>query len=480
MGIATGLVNLPLFGLQNGCGKVPDLLRLSKAMLQPSTKPKPAPTSTGAIGRSVSSSKPSSTQTEPMGQPVKVDVLQKADRLVFPVICLLLTLLRRLLPEPDKASAPTPRSLIFVKLAEQGSTVLAGRALRQAVDLVGRENVYFICFAENRFIVDLMKLVPEENVFTVPTTSLSAMTFGTLRALRQIRGKKIEAAVDLEFFARFSAAITWLTGARWRSGLHAYFGEGPYRGDLMTHRVNYNAQLHTSELFYAIVEALSHSTQSLPTLDLPSDPAPMPEPHFVPLQDETAIVEALVREHTGPGPLPPLILLNANASDLLPLRRWDPTRYQELAMRLLDRFPEIRIVFTGLKSEHAQSLEIVQSINSPRCFSVAGRTTLRQLMVLYTLSDVLVTNDSGPAHFATLAPAEVVVLFGPETPALFAARTPRNTVLYANLLCSPCINAFNNRQTACHNNLCMQRITIDQVFAAVCSAYQSRKKGQCF
>ena len=88
-----------------------------------------------------------STQTtagappEPVGLPVKVEMLQKADRLVFPVVCLLLTLLRRSLPEPDKASAPTPRSLIFVKLAEQGSTVLAGRALRRAVDWVGAENV---------------------------------------------------------------------------------------------------------------------------------------------------------------------------------------------------------------------------------------------------------------------------------------------------------------------------------------------------
>jgi len=37
-----------------------------------------------------------------------------------------------------------------------------------------------------------------------------------------------------------------------------------------------------------------------------------------------------------------------------------------------------------------------------------------------------VINDSGPAHCATLTPVWTVVLFGPETPRLFAARTPRN------------------------------------------------------
>ena len=62
---------------------------------------------------------------------------------------------------------------------------------------------------------------------------------------------------------------------------------------------------------------------------------------------------------------------------------------------------------------------------------LAGKTTLRQLLVLYTLAEVLVTNDSGPAHFATLTRIRVVMLFGPETPELFAARTSRNTAFLA-------------------------------------------------
>ena len=36
------------------------------------------------------------------------------------------------------------------------------------------------------------------------------------------------------------------------------------------------------------------------------------------------------------------------------------------------------------------------AIGSPRCFSLAGQTTLRKL---YGLVDVLVTNDSGPRSF---------------------------------------------------------------------------------
>ena len=84
------------------------------------------------------------------------------------------------------------------------------------------------------------------------------------------------------------------------------------------------------------------------------------------------------------------------------------------------------------------------------------------------------TNDSGPAHFATLTPIDVVTLFGPETPALFAARTPRNHVLWSAIACSPCVSAFNNRQSSCRDNVCMQRLTVDQVFDATIGAYTSR------
>ena len=106
---------------------------------------------------------------------------------------------------------------------------------------------------------------------------------------------------------------------------------------------------------------------------------------------------------------------------------------------------------------------------------MAGRTTLRELFVLYCLSEVLVTNDSGPAHFASLTPIDVVVLFGPETPRLFAARSPRTHPLWAGLACSPCINAYNDRNSACRHNVCMTRLTVSQVFEETCRVYESRR-----
>jgi ADP-heptose:LPS heptosyltransferase len=272
--------------------------------------------------------------------------------------------------------------------------------------------------------------------------------------------------------------LAYLTGAAVRVGFHAFFGEGPYRGNLMTHRVRYNPHLHTTQTFAMLVAALDVPAEDLPRFDLaPEKPVDAPV-CFSAQPGEVTEVEGILAKLTGAPATPPLILLNANASDLLPLRRWEPERYVELARRLSAAFPEVWIGFTGARDEAPVIDRLVATTGLARCFSLAGKTTLRQLMVLYCLSDVLVTNDSGPAHFASLTPIRTVTLFGPETPLLFAALTPRNKPLWAGIACSPCVSAVNNRQSACTNNVCMQRISVEQVFEAVAASYREGKASQ--
>ena len=225
-------------------------------------------------------------------------------------------------------------------------------------------------------------------------------------------------------------------------------------------------------MFEVMVEALTRDPAVLPTFDfIPSSNQTFAK--FRPTPADLAEIDALLqRENPRIGPAP-LILLNPNASDLLPLRRWPPERYIELARRLLDRYPNLFIGFTGSPGEAPAVNEMARKIDSDRTIPLAGKTTLRQVLVLYARSKILVTNDSGPAHFASMTPVRVVTLFGPETPALFGARSSNATALWAGLACSPCVNAYNNRQSVCRNNLCMQAITVDEVFEKVTGLYDS-------
>ena len=395
------------------------------------------------------------------------------DRHLGDPLCWFLTLVRCLRDLGRRPAGPEPvRAILFLKLAEQGSTVLAYEALRAAVARVGREQVYFLAFEENRFVVDLLDLIPEANVLTIRTRSPWSMLTSAWSQLAAVRRRRIDACIDMEFFTRSSAALAFLTGARRRVGFHAYFGEGPYRGNLFTHRVLYNAHLHTSRTFATLVQALELDPARLPTFPFVPPDEPVP-PLFRPEAEETAAMRRLLAE-LGMGTKSRLVLLNANASDLLPLRRWDERNYVALARRLLQEFPDLHVGFTGAPDEAGPIATLVGAVASPRCLCLAGRTSLRELLVVYGLAEVLVTNDSGPAHFASLTTIDVVALFGPETPLLFAGLGPRNHPLWAGLACSPCVSALNNRQTACRDNVCMQAITPDQVFARVREIYLRR------
>ncbi len=402
---------------------------------------------------------------------MKVSTMRQIDRWLGVPVCVALTVMRKLRDFTDLLRGRHPiriRSILFVKLAEQGATVLAHQALKRAEEIVGRENVYFLVFEENRFILDVMEVIPEENVIAIPSGSLRSVLFGTIRALWRLRRLRIDASIDFEFFARSSAVLTYLSGAGVRVGYHSFAGEAPYRGDLMTHRLGYNPHLHTSETFQVMVEALDAPPEDMPALDMSVPPVQESGASFTPKAKELERIKAVLESRAGTSSYSPLVLLNANASDLLPLRRWPGGRYVELARRLIEKSHNVHIAFTGAPNEAEDIEKLVEAVGSDRCFSMAGKTTLRELLVLYCLADVLVTNDSGPALFATLTPINSITLFGPETPALFGGNTPNTNIIWKKLPCSPCVSAYNNRLSACRNNACMQRITVEEVFSLVC------------
>ena len=403
-----------------------------------------------------------------------ISTLQRTDRWIGAPLCAILTSLRRIFVSAGRPGPRQVERILFVKFAEQGSTVLAYPAICRAIEMVGRENVYFVVFEDNRFILDAMEIIPDENVITIATKDLFGLATGALRAVLQVRKIGIDAVVDMEFLTRFSAILTFTTGAKSRVGFHTFFGDGPYRGDLMTHRLLYNPHLHTTQMFEAMVEALTRDPAVLPTFDF-TPCVNQPLARFRPLPSEVAEINAFLESENPRLGSAPLILLNPNASDLLPLRRWPPLRYVQLAQRLLDHYPELFIGFTGGPSEAVINNQLADEVGSDRVIRLAGKTTLRQVLVLYTRSAILVTNDSGPAHFASMTPIRVVTLFGPETPALFASRSPNATALWAGIACSPCVNAYNNRQSVCRNNVCMQAITVDDVFKEVTGIYDSLK-----
>ncbi len=401
------------------------------------------------------------------------NAIRKIDYWFGQPICFFLTLFRASFPTKESK----PKKIIFLKFIEQGATVLAYSALKRATEIAGRENVYFCVFENNRAILDILNIIPSKNIITIQEKTFFSFLFSAFSALRKIRKEKIDTVIDMEFFSRASAIFSFMTGAETRVGLHRFTSELPYRGNLMTHRIQYNPYLHTSVFYYSLVEATLQNPAEVPMMKIPVSPLQRGTKGdlavFTPSEQE----KKEMQERLTPNPSPQgegnqagkekIILLNPNASDLLPLRKWESEKFVDIGKKILSENESARIIITGAPSEQKSSEEICRQIGSSKAVSFAGKTTLRELLTLYSLSDILVTNDSGPGHFSALTNIRTIILFGPETPKLFGPISPNAHVIWKELVCSPCVSVFNHRFSPCNNNVCMKTITVEEVYNAV-------------
>lgn len=382
-------------------------------------------------------------------------------------ICFLLTLFRNPFGSvPSLSERAGVRRMIFLKFIEQGATVLAYSAIKHATELVGRENVYFCVFENNRPILDILEIIPSENIILIREKSFFSFLASAFSAILKIRRKKIDTVIDMEFFSRASAIFSFMTGAKTRIGLHRFTSELPYRGNLMTHRISYNPYLHASVFYYSLVEASLQNPAEVPMMKVPQSNLTSSLPTFAPNEREKKEMQKKINDNFGVKQKK-IIILNPNASDLLPLRKWESKKFIELGKKIIAENSNAFIVISGAPSEQKDAENICRQISPSKAGSFAGKTTLRELLTLYSLSDILVTNDSGPGHFSSLTNIRTIILFGPETPKLFGPVSLNAHVIWKELACSPCVNVFNHRFSPCNNNVCMKSISVDEVYSAV-------------
>jgi len=363
-------------------------------------------------------------------------------------------------------SPEVPQKLLFIELSEMGSAILVDPAMRNA-QARGAE-LFFLIFKSNRASLTLLNTVKPENIFTIDSSSLGGLIKDTLKFLLLAHQHRIDTVIDLELFSRFTALLTGLCGARRRVGYHIFHGEGLWRGFMLTRKVHYNPHIHITKNFLSLIHAAFAKEIEVPFSKIHIADS---EVHL-----EQAVIDPVVlskvRERieklsatfgiTFKQGKQRLILVNPNASDLLPQRRWSQQRFSELIQGLNQRYPNDLILITGSPAEFDYVEKVRAVANVKNALNFAGQVSFAELPPLYTLSDVMVTNDSGPGHFSAVTPLRTVVLFGPETPALYGS-IGKSIAITANLACSPCVSAANHRKTPCHDNVCMQAITVAQV-----------------
>lgn len=395
---------------------------------------------------------------------MKVQTQRWIDRWIGQVLCsavsawVRLTLLGRAPPR----LAAQPRHILVILLSEMGSIVLAGpmfAALRQRYP---GATLHILQLKKNQEVSVMLGLARREHLHALDDSSGLKLLRDILRVSWQLRGLPLDAVIDCELFSRISSLMSYFVGAPVRVGFTPHTQEGLYRGSYINHAIPYNPYQHISKQFLSLVDALQGDSQprnkAAPIRALPADTQLRVD--FAP--DELARYKAkLLADH--PQVQGRQLVLMYAGGGILPERAWPADHYARVARGLTSAGHAVGLI--GLRDDAMLAQELKTKTSNELCLDLTGYTkSIRELLMLFHAADLLITNDGGPGHFASLTPVRTMVFFGPETGKLYGPLGPRARIYESGIACSPCLSAYNHRNTFCDgDNQCLKRIAPDPV-----------------
>jgi ADP-heptose:LPS heptosyltransferase len=389
---------------------------------------------------------------------MNVDFQRRVDRFVGAPLCRLLSIFPG--AGDEAKDAPPPRKILVILLSEMGSLVLAQPMFSRIREKYPEASIYALVFRKNREVLDLLEVMPEENVFTLRNDSLSHLMADALASIRALRRMGVDTVFDCELFSRVSAILSFLSGAKRRVGFERHTQEGLYRGSFLNRPVLYNPYHHIARQFLTLVDAVEGGGRPLVKRSIGTDGL-----SIHPLRLRAGELEEMRRrvEADFPAIRGERWVLVYPGGGLLPVRAWPLSSFQELVSALVARGFVVGII--GLGEDRPLAAAIRERSGGERTFDLTGYTrTVRELMLLFHLAELLVTNDGGPGHFAAMTPIRTIVLYGPETPLLYGALDPKSFSFFSNLACSPCLTAYNHRNSPCDgDNQCLKVIRPEDV-----------------
>jgi len=236
-------------------------------------------------------------------------------------------------------------------------------------------------------------------------------------SVRWLRRQAFDWVIDLQCLMR-SGVFAWLANGKLSVGL-----DEPREGargfyDHVVRRPS--AWTHAADWYLRV----------LPVLGVPVDS------EFQWLPPRPAVAESVRRQWPVAGAR--WIALQPGARWLN--KRWPAESYAELARLLAPANPGFHFAVLG-GEEDRPSGELITRAAPGRCLDLTGRLTLPEMVEWIRLSELMVSNDTGPMHVAAAAGTPVVALFGPTEPRRTGPYCQLDHVLQLSLPCVPCLKA---------------------------------------
>tara|TARA_B100000315_G_scaffold158829_1_gene147402 strand:- start:6813 stop:7973 length:1161 start_codon:yes stop_codon:yes gene_type:complete len=180
-------------------------------------------------------------------------------------------------------------------------------------------------------------------------------------------------------------------------------------------------------------------------------------PQFAISNENTKFVQNLLAKHKITGNLVKIGILPGGK---YPARLWPGHYFAKLINKINENF-SVKIIFLGSESEKELVEKIKKQIKK-KPLDTSGCLTIHQTAALIKQCHLLITNDSGPMHIAAAVRTPTVSIFSAvDIPFLWYPTGNNHKIFYNKVECSPCF------QKECDNHICMEGISVENVYKAV-------------
>jgi heptosyltransferase-2 len=148
-------------------------------------------------------------------------------------------------------------------------------------------------------------------------------------------------------------------------------------------------------------------------------------------------------------------------------KRWHADRFAALADRLIEE-AGASVLLIGAREESDVTKEVLAKMHH-NPVALTGETTLAETTAILSVADLLVTNDTGPAHLASALGRPTLVIFGPTNPLTTRPFAPEAGIVRRPPDCAPCM-----LRDCPIDHRCMTAIEVEEVFARAVALLDQR------
>jgi len=139
---------------------------------------------------------------------------------------------------------------------------------------------------------------------------------------------------------------------------------------------------------------------------------------------------------------------------------WLSERFAQTADWLISNYKATVFISVSPATHEKRIAKEICKVSRAKLINLADRpVSLGELKSLFSIADLVITNDTGPRHIATALQRKVITLFGPNDPAWTETGYENEIKIVGDAPCAPCAKPVCKES----EHLCMQSITVDMV-----------------